>query len=304
MKIDWLAMYQKSLLGGLGGLLGWALLALFVAPSGNEFLDALIRGALVGLPVGAACGIWDGLFRNRSSKRMVIGAAVGAAIGLAGGAAGLLLGQLLSYVGRQVTTAAGWELMVRALGWGLFGAAVGMGDGIARRMHFQTLAGAYGGFLGGLVGGSTYQWIADRAEQIFSRGTAVAVGGAVGLVLLGLFVGAFMGLVEDLLRAAWLVFTSGRLEGQTRTLDPAKAVTRIGRSDGAEICILADPKLAPVHARITATGGRFAIEAVDGQVLHGSGPKLAPVTQQPLSAGDMIQLGGNRAQFFVGGAGT
>jgi hypothetical protein len=294
MRIDWLALYQKSLLGGLGGLFGWALLAWFAPASQGVYATALVNGALVGLALGGCCGAWDGLFRNRGPRRAVTGAAIGAGVGLAGGVVGLTVGQITYDV-------AGGGLPPRAVGWALFGAAVGANEGLARRMPSKVLYGSYGGFLGGLVGGSTYEWVSGRALALFARENALAVGQAVGLVLLGLFVGAFMGLVEDLLRAAWLVFTAGRLEGQTRTLDPKKAATRIGRSETADICILGDRQLAPQHARILCAGGAFVVEAVDGPVLHGQAGRLTPVARQALAGGDVIQVGASRAQFHVGG---
>jgi len=149
-----------------------------------------------------------------------------------------------------------------------------------------------------LIGGSTYEWLFGIVRLLFERTTAQAVGGAIGLVLLGMFIGGFVGLVEDLLREAWLVFTSGKLEGQTRTLDATQHVFRIGRSDLAEICILGDANLAAKHARIVAEGGQFVIEAVEGKVQISRDGKWLSITAEPLRNGDLIQIGSSRAQFY------
>ena len=229
MTIDWLALRQKSFLGGVGGLFGWALIELVAPNFSNVYLSDLVTGAFVGLGLGACCGAWDGLFRNRRSLRSLVrGAGLGALVGLAGGMIGLAIGEIIFDI-------SGGGLAPRAFGWALFGAFIGATDGLARQMPLTAVFGSYGGFLGGLVGGSTYECLFGTCRVLFQRETARAIGGAVGLVLLGLFVCALMGLVEDLLRAAWLVFTSGRLEGQTRTLDPRKDVVRIGRSEIADI---------------------------------------------------------------------
>ena len=243
----------------------------------------------------ARCGSWDGLCRNRSARRLAIGAGLGAVLGFLGGLAGLAVGQGLF-------AATGGGLVARAFGWALFGAAIGATEGVAARSPSKLLFGSYGGFLGGLVGGSSYQWFFEWAQSHFARDNAHAIGGAIGLVLLGMFVGGFMGLVEDLLRSAWLVFTSGRLEGQSRTLDSGKAATSIGRSDAADICILGDPNMAQRHAQIVTSGGEFFVEAVDGHVLHGTGPRLAAVTRQKLQPGDIIAFGSARATFHLGKA--
>jgi hypothetical protein len=295
MKIDLLALYQKSLLGGLGGLLGWALINVLAADVANVYLKDLLTGACVGLTLGACCGVWDGLFRSHSWLRAVRGAGLGAAIGLAGGMIGLVVGEAIFDV-----TEGG--LAPRAFGWGLFGAFVGASEGVGRHMPWTAAYGSYGGFVGGLFGGSTYVWLFGVCNKVFQRETAQAIGGAVGLVLLGLFIGAFMGLVEDLLRSAWLLFTSGRLEGQTRTLDPSKPEVRLGRSEAADICIVGDPQIARQHARILVEQGAFVIEAVEGALFVGRGSALTPVKRQPLAGGETIQLGGSRAQFCLGSA--
>jgi hypothetical protein len=294
MQIDGKALYQRCVFGAIGGLLGWGLLGVFAPSSGSDVFNAAANGAIVGLAIGACCGAWDGVFRNRSPRRAAIGALIGAAVGAAGGFIGLGIGQ-------QLYTAFGGGLTSRALGWALFGAAVGATEGLARRSPAKIAYGCYGGFLGGLVGGSAYQWVVEKSGFWFARDNAQAIGGAVGLVLLGLFVGGFIGLVEDLLRSAWLIFTSGRLEGQSRTLDPQRPA-RIGRSDAADICILGDPNLGQQHARIICEGGSYFVEAVDGVVQHGKGPRLAAVTRQQLQPGDIIAFGSARATFHLGSA--
>ncbi len=300
MRIDFLALYQRSLLGGLGGLVGWALITALVHISPDTtvwlYLRVIVTGALIGLGLGAACGVWDGLFRERSMRRMLRGAGIGAGIGLTGGAVGLAVGEL-------VFGLAGGGLFSRAIGWAVFGALVGTNEGVAKRMPQKTVYGAFGGLLGGLIGGSTYEFLATAFQGIgFSRDVAIALGGAVGLVLLGMFIGCLIGLVEDLLRAAWLVFTAGRFEGQTRTLDPQKSATTIGRSELADICILADVQIVSQHARLIPEGPGFVLEAVDGEVQIRVGQNWVPVTRQPLANGDLFQIGSSRAKFQTGAA--
>jgi hypothetical protein len=299
MRIDRLALYQKSLLGGLGGLVGWGLMSLLVRISTETWigltLKALFTGALVGLALGALTGAWDGIFRERSARRLLSGIRVGALLGLVGGMIGLVVGEV-------IFSLAGGGSLPRAIGWAVFGSLVGAHEGISKRMPQKALFGAYGGLLGGLLGGSTYESLAGMFQMVgVPRGLAVALGGAVGLVLLGMFIGLMAGLVEDLFRAAWLLFTAGRFEGQTRTLDPRKGTTTLGRSELSDICLLADPQITAQHARIVYQNGGFAVEAVDGEVnFSRGGSKFQPVQNQTLQAGDMIQLGASRARFQTG----
>jgi hypothetical protein len=304
MRIDTLALYQRSLLGGLGGLIGWGLMTALVHVSTDTtvklYLKDMLTGALIGLALGALTGAWDGLFRNRSSRRLAVGAAVGAAVGFGGGLIGLVVGEV-------VFNLAGGGLFPRAVGWGLFGALVGANEGLTRRSPQKLMFGAYGGLLGGLIGGSTYESIAGLLQMIgLGRGFAIALGGAIGLVLLGLFVGLMIAFVEDLLRGAWLLFTAGRFEGQTRTLDPGKKATTIGRSELADICILADSAIVPQHARLVWSGGGFVLEALDGEVRVCSGGRsdFTPVQSHRLEPGDMIQIGASRARYQTGGVAT
>lgn len=294
LQIDAKALYERCVFGALGGLLAWGLLGIAAPSSGSDLANAAINGGIVGLAIGACCGAWEGVFRNRSPRRAAIGAAIGAGVGAIGGVVGLAIGQ-------QLYSAAGNGFFARALGWAIFGAAVGATEGIARRSSAKLAYGCYGGFLGGLIGGSAYQWLVEKSSFWFARENAQAIGSAVGLMLLGLFVSGFIGLVEDLLRSAWLTFTSGRLEGQSRTLDPRRAAS-IGRSDAADICILGDPNLAQRHARIVCDGGSYFVEAVDGAVQHGTGPRLGAVARQQLSPGDIIAFGSARATFHLGSA--
>jgi hypothetical protein len=200
--------------------------------------------------------------------------------------------------------AIGWGVFPRAIGWGVFGAAVGTNDGIARKMPQKLAYGAYGGFLGGLIGGSTYETLVALVGGLgFNRDVAIAVGGAVGLVLLGLCIGCLMGLVEDLLRPAWLSFTSGKLEGQTRTLDPKKAVTAIGRAELADICLLGDPKVMDRHAELAYRDGGFVLTPVRGELQVNRGGSFVELSGgYALEAGDIIQIGSTRAQFCLGDA--
>ena len=90
------------------------------------------------------------------------------------------------------------------------------------------------------------------------------IGKAVGLVLLGAAVGAFISLIIVLLSRAWLEVTSGKLKGTEFILDkfmqskgPAIA---IGSSALKSEIVLPDPDIAPQHAMLTGDGAHFMLK--------------------------------------------
>lgn len=300
MAIDKRRIYYNAVLGALGGLVGWAFISLTLrnldtSSSSTLYIKDALLGALVGMSIGAALGSVDGLTGSRSGRKLFQGIGYGGCLGLVAGVVGLLLGEV-------IFSLAGGGVLPRAIGWAIFGVLVGMSEGIAGKMPTKRNYGLLGGFIGGLVGGSTYErlnlalrgWTGDRE-------TALAVGGAVGLIILGACLGATIGLVETILRTAWFRFTRGKLEGQTRMLDPRKQQISIGRDDGSDLFIPGDQEIGGTHAIVTLQSGAFVISPVPG-----GGPVLlvTPQGEQPvqnyiLRPHDTIQLGRSRMIFYM-----
>jgi MFS family permease len=300
MAIDKQRIYYNAVLGAMGGLLGWAFISIALRNLGASstfmlYVKDALTGALVGIAIGAALGSVEGLTGGRSGRKLFQGMGYGGALGLAAGFVGLLLGEI-------IFSLAGGGVLPRAIGWAIFGALVGMSDGIANKMPTRRNYGLLGGFIGGLVGGSAYErinlalrgWTGDRE-------TALAVGGAVGLIILGACLGAIIGLVETIMRTAWFRFTRGRLEGQTRMLDPRKPQITIGRNDASDLYIPGDTEIHGAHAILTVQNGAFTITPAPG-----GGPVLLITSQgeqavqnYPLRPNDTIQLGRSRMIFYT-----
>jgi hypothetical protein len=300
MNIDKRRIYYNAVLGALGGLFGWAFISLALrnldtSSSAALYVKDALTGALVGVAMGAALGSADGFIDGRSPRKLLQGMVYGGILGLVAGVVGLLLGEL-------IFSLAGGGVLPRAIGWAIFGMLVGMSNGIASRMPTRRNYGLLGGFIGGLVGGSTYErlnlalrgWTGDRE-------TAVAVGGALGLIILGMCLGAIIGLVETILRTAWFRFTRGKLEGQTRMLDPRKAQITIGRDDGSDLYIPGDADIHHRHAVITPQNGAFIITPASdgGPVLLVTPQGEQPVQNHALRPNDAIQLGRSRMVFYT-----
>lgn len=294
MTLDKLRIYYNAIIGGLGGLLGWALISVLLRFStestGMLFLKDALLGALVGACIGAAVGSADKLAGSFSLYKARREALLSGGIGLVAGLVGLVIGEI-------IFLATGGGVWPRALGWALFGALLGAGQGRVTGMPSKGVFGALGGALGGLIGGSTYERLSLLLRGVgLEREMALTIGGAVGLIILGACIGLLMGLVEDILRRAWLRFTHGPLEGQTRTLDPARPTT-LGRSDGCTISLSGDPDVVSVHAEIVRQGAEYVIAGREGSVFLRNQSAQSPIQQHTLRPGDSLQLGKTRFIF-------
>jgi hypothetical protein len=289
-RIDYRQIYFNAVLGGIGGLFSWFLVSvqgtLFDLQALHYVVRDLLTGPVYGLCIGLAIGCSDGLVASRSLRRLMIGAAVGAALGLLGGLVGLFFGGLIFYN-------LGGGHWLRAIGWAIFGAFVGTSDGFAQRLPSKIRYGILGGLLGGLIGGSTY----EALQQVLGRSAGLALGSAIGLVIVGACIGALVGLVESLLRQSWVFFITGRLEGQTRTVDSSRPHT-LGSSASCTIVLPSDPTVAAVHAEIAWEEEQFWVRPRDGDVVVRRDGRDEPVTGRlALLPGDRIRLGDTRMIF-------
>jgi hypothetical protein len=195
---------------------------------------------------------------------------------------------------------AGGGTWPKAIGWAIFGMLVGTSDGFAQKMPSKVRYGLLGGLLGGLIGGSTYERLSVLLlGRSGNRPLALALGGAVGLVILGATIGALVGLVESLLRRAWLTFLSGRDEGQSRTLDPHQPAITLGRSDRCGIVLNGDPSVSDIHAQISIHEGEFVLQPNGGLVVVQNHGASGPVDRHVLRNGDQVQLGSTRFVFHA-----
>jgi hypothetical protein len=169
------------------------------------------------------------------------------------------------------------------------GTGIGVTEGLYERSRRKARNGLIGGTIGGLVGGLLFDWIALARSEMSGRATA--------FVILGLSVGALIGLAHVVLKEAWLTVLDGYRPG--RQLILSKDTTVLGRAEHLALPFLghADSELEPEHARITrqANGG-YLIEdnrtrigtLVNSQPIHG------PVA---LRDGDLVKLGTNIVRF-------
>jgi len=200
----------------------------------------------------------------------VVGGLVGAAGGL-----GLVLGEFLfQKVGAGV--------LGRAIGWGAFGAMIGLAEGLVGRSEIwkPTL----GGFIGGAVGGALLELARIRLDLV--------TGKAVGMVVLGAAVGLFISLIVVALSRAWLEVTSGKLKGTEFILDKFMAKgfpsVAIGSSPLKSELVLPDPDIAPQHAMLTGDGTTFQLKDMS---LSGTFINNRKIERSQLTNGQKIRMG-------------
>jgi len=279
-------VYYSAVVAGWGGLLAW-LLAEGILPDSSApgVMPVAIAGALVGgiiaLSLGLVAGFSVGGVTAASWSRHIPQWGVSAGVGVVGGGLGAGLGHALyAHAG-----------LPQALGWAVLGLAVGGAGGVAERSPRKTRNGLAGGGIGGLLGGWLFAWLAASGTEMGPR--------AVGFVVLGGSIGAFVGLAHVVLREAWLTVLEGFRPG--RRLILTQETTILGRGDHLPLPLLGYTArdLESEHARIVRRpGGKFVLEDLGsrlGTVLNGQ-PVGGPT---PLADGDLLRLGGNILQFNV-----
>ncbi len=284
-------------LGFLGGIAAWpaAELVLYFQGTFPSYLAFLaLLGAVVGALMGAFFGAAEGI-TSRIKVRIPTGLLLGALVGCIGGAAGALVGQaalwliggifFLSYRDTQ------WVVLPvsRAIGWAVLGVFVGAGEGVRALSPKKIAVGVIGGFLGGIVGGFALEY-----SRLLLPGFAFFR--LVGLVILGLAIGFFYGLIEQGMSLGVLRILAGELKGKEFLLTEKRI--RIGRSPRNEIALPPYEDLADLQADIRVRKGEPVITNLE--------PRLAmlineeKVREKKLKLGDVIKIGSARIFYKFG----
>ena len=251
-------LYYYTILGAIGGLIGWQVSNLVgLSFMENVYMSEVVVGGLVGLSIGLLLGLSDA-FYSRNVLTMLKNALMNGVLGMLGGAIGLPLAEWLFQI-------LGGEAWSRAVGWGGFGLLIGIAVGLTGGS--QLWKPALGGMLGGLLGG-----VALESARLYLEDTLL--GKAVGLGLVGAFIGAFIALIVLLLSKAWLEVTSGKLQGNEFILDKFLKVNGpsayIGSSALKADIVLPDPDVAPQHAMIKGADSHFNLKdmSLDGTFVN------------------------------------
>jgi hypothetical protein len=251
-----------------------------------------LTAALIGLALGASDGIVC-----RLPRRALLGGGVGLLTGFIGGfvfsfVAGLAYRPISDAAASQMAAANRItpfaftvQLLGRTLAWTLVGMAMGLGQGIALRSKRLLMYGFIGGVIGGLLGGLLFDPIHFLVAG--EHAPSAHLSRAISLTIIGLAVGAMIGVVELIARDAWLRMVEGPLAGKEFLL--FKDAMKLGASPKCDIYLFNDPLVADVHATLRSVGDHCEIENE-----HRPNPVLVngrPATLSRLRHGDQIAIG-------------
>lgn len=183
----------------------------------------------------------------------------------------------------------GWVIL-RSLGWAIFGGALGLGMNVLRSTRAQRRASLMGGIVGGELGGLLFDPINRFLIPATDQGDVMRL---VGFCMIGLCVGIFVALSERLGREGWLRVRTGPLRGKAFILYHNPTI--IGASPTANIYLFKDPKVAPEHVALHRSGNGYELvqSNTDAPVLVNN----IPVHRRRLVSGDQITIGETTLDF-------
>lgn len=308
----------KMLAGAVAALLGWAMWEPFLPKEIGattwgqvEIKMVLTVGALIGLAVGGVNGLMQGS-RGHALRGAGLGlvlGAIGASLGHSIG--GATVGSLFPGV-FQGAYALPIQIVARIMALTPIGLCLGLAIGAGGWTARRVFVGGLGGAIGGLASGASFDIIASALQPFMLAlqggtvttlpGNIPAVQGEIGMpsraltfLLLGGLIGLFVGVVDRVVRSAWVRLVLGRNEGREWVIDSAN--TFIGRSEMAQIPLFGDPNVAPNHACIVRRGSGYVIMDAGspaGIIVNGQ-----RVAEAPLFHGSTIQIASHRLVFLT-----
>lgn len=278
----------SGLIAGLvAGIVSWAVLEPFMNDMGastvlKTFVSSSLTFGVVGLFLGLTLAAYEDIlnFRvTRGLKAGLAGAGLGAIGGVVSGVAGQAIFSLL--LGSSETRTIARLIAARTLGWAIAGLLMGGAQALVHKSKERTENGFLGGLIGGAIGGIMFDLVAEFA-------TSGAASRALGFSAVCSAIGFASALVAEIRKEAWLKIESGPMVGKQFIL--YNASTSIGSSPKADITIIKDPAVEPMHVTIDLQGrsrgitptARISETAVNGQTI---GSRIA------LRSGDEIMIG-------------
>ncbi|MBN1055183.1 FHA domain-containing protein [Clostridium botulinum] len=250
-------------------------------------LKSSLFSSIIGGTIGAAMGIGEGIYygsKKRAIKYGFIGFIIALFISFCGGflaqsAYSSLLNDTTEYTSQVYLG------FVRAIGWTVMGAGVGIAIGLIKPEKIRIINCVLGGIIGGFIGGFLFNFIAQSISiDITDKGT---VARAIGIIIMGTLIGLGIGLLEQFAKTAWLKVIRGEFEGKEYLV--FKGITSIGNSGKNTIVLFKDKLVAPNHCDIVQEGNRYVL--VDKGSPSGTFVNGVRITRHTLKQGDAISLG-------------
>lgn len=275
-------IYYCAVVGGWAAFAGWlvAEILFFRHGSGGGTLEVALVSGLVGAAIGSGLSFVTRL-SNAELKASLLGVAPGLVGGALGGALGGLIGDELFRFG-----------LPRAAGWMIVGLGIGVADGLYERSPSKIRNGLIGGSLGGLVGGFLF----DPIQSLVASSTGMS-SRATAFVILGICIGALIGLAQVVLKDAWLTVLDGYRSG--RQLILSQPTTVLGRAEHSPL-----PFIGPYNVELELEHLRISRQSTGSYLIEDTGTRLGTLlNNQPLKApavlrdGDLIKLASNIVRF-------
>ena len=301
-------VFYYSLAAMIGALAAWGLLEPFYTDgeqgSGIPFISDYLMFGPVAAAIGLAVGVAYGLSNGNLSKAAYCGL-LGIGVGLGATIVTTVVADILFGLTSQVAVAlylqnhrmpggseefkptgvSFWILMSgRGLAWAIVAAGGGLSLGIATKSRKLLLNGLAGGMIGGLLGGLCFDPI---HRFVLDWGSEAALSRGVGMGAVGLLVGFFIGLFENLSKDAWLLMLRGPLSGKQFVI--FKSPMMVGSTPKSDIYLFKDPAIEPHHASIVKSGSRYMIRdegSESGTFVNGK-----RVDRYVLQPNDVVSIG-------------
>jgi len=223
--------------------------------------------------IGVAMAVAYGL-SNRNWRQMFYCVAVSMGVGLLAALISATVGSVLYGIGGVAVRVAvqnfgGWtpgekhlhglpfflQMCTRAMSWAAVAAGAGVGLGVALKSPKLVLNGVAGGLLGGMLGGLLFDPV---ARFLTAEDAGGWISRMVGVGSIGLLVGLFTGLFENMSKDAWFLMLKGPLAGKQFIVFRSPLV--IGSAPKSDIYLFKDPAIEPRHATVTKSGAKYVLQ--------------------------------------------
>ncbi len=241
--------------------------------------DIMAFSALMGGAIGLCLGSVEGI-SSKVLPKLFGGALTGMILGIFGAALGVIIGQsIYTTIASANSEMLLMPIIVRGIHWGLVGLFVGAGQGLISGGGQRLINGMVGGAFGGFVGGILF-------DLFFALFYSAVLSAFISIAAFCLCIGLSIGMVQELRKEAWLKAVHGATAGKEYIIH--KNRMSIGSSPQADIVLVMDPEVAPVHAYIFYDR-HYYIERFDqryGFTVNGS-----LTNNKQLKNGDNITIG-------------
>lgn len=315
-KVNFKTVFMKGIIYGLiGGIFAWLLQefvfnvdsltifkdwlgkSLYNASESDIALAVRLSSAIcfcgVGLAIGAIMGLGEGIYYGSSSnaaKYAGIGAGLGLVLGFVSGfIAQIIYSALLSDTSEYTSEI--YLAVVRALGWGILGAGIGLSIGLIKPEKMRIINCSLGGLAGGFIGGFIFNFLANSLST--GETDTGMIPRLVGIIIMGALIGLGIGLLEQFAKSAWLKVIRGEFEGKEYLVFEGK--TTIGNSGKNTIVLFKDKLVAPNHCEIIQEGNKYIL--VDKGSPIGTLVNGMRITRHILKQGDAIAIGNSVLVF-------